>query len=117
MRVEAKISKYHDVDIAARAEEGIKAEIPTLLAPLSPVVAPAMERPPRQRRYINGELRTLLASVKHLELFTGDDEAFALLEKYERKLHMLYVQTRKVQLIKDVLNKKMELHRQWMMAV
>ena len=45
-----------DADIAARAEAGIRAEFPSLLAPLP---ALAMVRPPRQRRYIIKELKTV----------------------------------------------------------
>ena len=107
-----------DEDIAARAEAGIRAELPilfvplpqlpTLSAPLSTVIAPVMIRPPRQRRYINEELRSvyqrkhevLLATVARLGLPSGDVEAFAFLGRYEMRL---YGQVRSVQLIKEVL--------------
>ena len=76
-----------------------------------------MIRPPRQRRYINEELRSvcqtkhevLLATVARLGLPVGDVEAFAFLGRYKMKL---YGQVRSVQLIKELLEEKIELHRQ-----
>ena len=96
-----------DAEIAARAEAGIRAQLPTFSAPLPTVTASAIIRPPRQRRYINEELRTanqrkhevLLATVARLGLPGGDVEAFAFLGSYEMRL---YGQVRSVQLIKDV---------------
>ena len=56
----------------------------------------------------------LLAIVERMELPGEDIEAFAFLGRYETRL---YGQTRSVQLIKEVLQEKIELHRLWMKAV
>ena len=70
-------------------------ELPTLFAPLPLVVDPVIIRPPRQRRYINEELRTayqrkhevLLVTDKRLGNPGGNVDAFAFLERYETRLN------------------------------
>ena len=56
----------------------------------------------------------MLATVARLGLFGGDVEAFSFLGSNAMRL---YGHVRSVPLIKEVLEEKIELHRQWMKAV